>query len=348
MKGNFFSSLFDLFKALVKGLWLFVCVVIVLIIIALIYWHHEQKFPSTQDAVLFSHVTPISPRTSGNIINVAVKPDQFVNKGQLLFAIDDRQATLAVENAKTNLSIAEQNLVQEKANLLVAKQNMNKLFSALTLQQTQYRRLTKLLTENAISVSKVDQTKQALIAAKAQYEMGLANLKIAQAKVGKPGKNTQVEKAKLALQQAELNLSYCKITAPERGYLTNLNLAIGQTVQANKVLFGINPVSQWYIHANILEPFLKNVKVGQPVSFHTIINPEKTYTGYVSGIGRGINIVGWQAQQALPVDPATFQWITVAKRFPIIITVTSNDPQFRFGASASLTINTTKMKTPHA
>ena len=333
-----------LLKAMVKGLWLFIVVVIALMIIANIYWYHEQKYPTTEDAVLFNRVIPISSRTSGVITNVAVEPDQYVKKDQILFSIDDRQAKFDLQEAQTNLLIANQTLEEYRANLLAAQQNLIKLTSAFNLQQTQYNRLTTLSAQQAVSQSEVDQTKQALEVAKTQYQIGVSSLKVAESKVGEPGKNIEVQKAELAVQQAELNLAYCQVKAPESGYLTNFNLTAGQSVQANNVLFGISNSAQWYIHANILESFLKNVEVGQPVIFHTKINPSQDYQGVVSGVGRGISIAGWQAEQALPVAPETFQWISVDKRFPIMIKVTSNadNHQFRFGASVELTIDTTK------
>ena len=68
-----------------------------------------------------------------------------------------------------------------------------------------------------------------------------------------------VERAKAALQQAELNLAYTHITAPITGQVTQKSVDLGQYVSPGQLLFTIVPLDQVYVTANFKETQLENV-----------------------------------------------------------------------------------------
>ena len=74
-----------------------------------------------------------------------------------------------------------------------------------------------------------------------------------------------VERAKAALQQAELNLAYTHITAPITGQVTQKSVDLGQYVSPGQLLFTIVPLDQVYVTANFKETQLANVAPGQKV-----------------------------------------------------------------------------------
>ena len=337
----------QIFNALWRGLWPFIIVVIMVVLSAVIYWHHQVRYPSTADAVLFNDVVSLSPNVSGTVTAVMVKQDQLVHKGDLLFSIDARLYQIALQQAQNQGVMARQTLMQNQAAVLTAKAHLVSTTSNLNLQQTQYDRKLQLFNTGAVAANEMDVAKQALQAAQANQQVAEAAVTSAEARVGDPNHNTAIEQANLAIAQAELNLSYTQVKAPVSGYLTNVNLTPGQYVAAGTVLFGIAENGVWHIHADILEPFLEKVRVGQLVRFRLLMYPGRSYEGVVSGIGYGVHIDGWQNNQALPQVAPSFDWISVAKRFPIMIEVTSPHDQtqtpFRIGASVALNIDTTRL-----
>ena len=72
-----------------------------------------------------------------------------------------------------------------------------------------------------------------------------------------------VERAKVALEQAQLNLAYTKIVAPISGQVTQKSVDLGQYVSAAQLLFTIVPLNQVYVTANFKETQLANVAPGQ-------------------------------------------------------------------------------------
>jgi len=80
---------------------------IVVAVIALIFWLHYRNRESTDDAQVNGHIIPIAPRVSGSVIDVLVKDNQSVKKGQILVRLDPRDFQAKVDNAKAALALAE-------------------------------------------------------------------------------------------------------------------------------------------------------------------------------------------------------------------------------------------------
>ena len=63
-----------------------VWVIILIAIIAgfLMYWHHSELYPSTDDAYIQAHVVNIAPQVSGPVSQIFAENYQHVKKGQKL------------------------------------------------------------------------------------------------------------------------------------------------------------------------------------------------------------------------------------------------------------------------
>jgi multidrug resistance efflux pump len=82
-------------------------VTLVLVIVAAIaafqlYRRYSER-PWTRDGQVRADVIKVAPRVSGYVVQVAVRDNQQVRKGQLLFAIDPRDYQLDVEHAQVSL-----------------------------------------------------------------------------------------------------------------------------------------------------------------------------------------------------------------------------------------------------
>jgi len=69
---------------------------------------HEYLFqPWTRDGHVRAQIIKITPRVGGPIVDLPVKDNQAVNKGDLLFKIDPRTYALAIEQAEAKLKQAQ-------------------------------------------------------------------------------------------------------------------------------------------------------------------------------------------------------------------------------------------------
>ena len=154
-----------------------------------------------------------------------------------------------------------------------------------------------------------------------------------------------INDAKNAVQIAKLQLSYTRVHAPTSGFITYFHLTEGQYVHTGDTLFGQIDAGHFYLQANMLEMFLPYVKVGQPVLFTLRMYPGKRYHGVVSALGYAIS-AGNVILSATPLVQPAFDWVHIARRFPVYIKVTDAHPfktqAFRSGASAWVSIDTTR------
>jgi multidrug resistance efflux pump len=158
-----------------------------------------------------------------------------------------------------------------------------------------------------------------------------------------------VELARAELQDALLYLSYTKIPAPTNGYVTNLLVRVGTYVHVGQQIFALVESETWWISANFMETYLRRVRAGQPAHITIDMYPGKSFTGVVEGISAGIyQVDGEIAGFGLPIVRQTIDWVRLAQRFPVRVTITDLDTRYplRSGANAEVTIDTTLAASP--
>jgi membrane fusion protein (multidrug efflux system) len=80
---------------------------VVVAIIAVLLWLHYRNRESTDDAQVNAHIIPIAPRISGSVIDVLVKDNQTMKKGQVLVRLDPRDFQAKLDDAKAALTLAQ-------------------------------------------------------------------------------------------------------------------------------------------------------------------------------------------------------------------------------------------------
>src|SRR6202011_1075574 len=123
-----------------------------------------------------------------------------------------------------------------------------------------------------------------------------------------------VEGDEAAVEQAELNLSYTKITAPIDGYVTKEAVAIGDYLQVGQALMSLVPPRVWVI-ANFKETQLRNMRPGQPATVSIDAYEGLKLHGHVDSIQAGSGA----AFTLLPPENATGNYVKVVQRVPVKI-----------------------------
>src|SRR5882762_5980538 len=95
-----------------------------------------------------------------------------------------------------------------------------------------------------------------------------------------------VEADQAAVEQAELNLSYTKITAPIGGYVTKEAVAAGDYVQVGQALMSLVPPRVWVL-ANFKETQLRSMHPRQPVEISVDDYPNLDLRGRLDSIQAG-------------------------------------------------------------
>lgn len=165
-------------------------------------------------------------------------------------------------------------------------------------------------------------------------------LKIAKSNYESPTLNEQEKAAAEAeLDKANYLLEMTTIKAPTDGYITNFTLVPGQYISEEKALFALIDTSRWWVVSRYRETALRLIKPGDKADVELDMYPGKIFHGHVESIGWGINRSqsGNVVPSALVYMDATEDWINIAQRFPVLITLDDVEDAYpmRVGASAS-------------
>jgi membrane fusion protein, multidrug efflux system len=123
-----------------------------------------------------------------------------------------------------------------------------------------------------------------------------------------------VQTDKAAIQQAELNLSYTKIFAPEDGRVTKKAVEPGDYVQVGQNLFALVTPQRWTT-ANFKETQLRTMRPGQPAQVSVDAYPDNPLRGHVDSIQAGSGA----RFSLLPPENATGNYVKVVQRVPVKI-----------------------------
>jgi len=142
----------------------------------------------------------------------------------------------------------------------------------------------------------------------------------------------EIEQAQAAVRQAELELSYTKIYAPQSGSVTRKEVEEGMLLQIGQVIFSIVPDNLW-VTANFKETQLTYMRPGQSVEIEVDAYPDKIFKGHVDSIQAGSGA----AFSLLPPENATGNYVKVVQRVPVkILFDEPPDPDHALGPGMSV------------
>ena len=327
-----------------KGLSIFILLLILISIGSAAYWYFFIKgFEETEDAYVSGNQVMVSSQVAGNISKINVDNMDPVQAGDVLLELDDTNAKLSFEQAKSNLANAVRQVSQ--LNYTVKQLKSAVRANEITLAQAQgnLNRRVQLVKDGAIDKESFQHAKEAVELAKANLTTSQNQLEANQALLldGPLSEQPQIQSAVSNLKQAWLNLERTKIRSPIKGYVARRNAQVGQAVSVGGALMAVVNTDQMWLDANFKETQLTHMRIGQPVEIHfDLYGKDKTFNGKVVGIEMGTG----SAFSLLPTQNATGNWIKVVQRVPVRIQL---DPQqlaenpLRIGLSATVKVNVT-------
>ena len=325
-----------------KGLSIFILLLLLIAIGSAVYWFFFIKgFEETEDAYVSGNQVMVSSQVAGNIAKINVDNMDPVQTGDVLLELDDTNAKLSFEQAKSNLANAVRQVSQ--LNYTVKQLKSAVRANEITLAQAQgnLNRRVQLVKDGAIDKESFQHAKEAVELAKANLTTSQNQLEANQALLldGPLSEQPQIQSAVSNFKQAWLNLERTKIRSPIKGYVARRNAQVGQAVSVGGALMAVVTTDQMWLDANFKETQLTHMRIGQPVEIHfDLYGKDKTFNGKVVGIEMGTG----SAFSLLPTQNATGNWIKVVQRVPVRIQL---DPQqlienpLRIGLSATVKVN---------
>lgn len=318
------------YKHIIAGIFVIFCAVFGLYF----YYTYSENHPSTDNAYVNANIVNIAPKVGGYIMSIDVVNNQLVHAGDTLVTINPQDYTLMLEKAQQDLAMAK----EQESN---AQQQINTAISVVEKTQADYKfaqelakRYTALYKQNAGSLQDMQKYQNQQETAKQSWNQASNN--VIQAKISYNAAKTQAEIAETGIKNANNNNKYTILTAPVTGYVSNLNLQIGELIAPGQKIFGLVDNENWWIDANFKETQLRRIKIGQPAEIELDMYHHKYH-----GVIDSISYASGNTFSLLPAENATGNWVKVTQRFTVRIKL-QNDDEFplRVGASGEVTVNT--------
>ncbi len=301
------------------------------------------RYVETDNAYIQQPKVAISADVAGRVISVAVRDNESVTAGQVLFALDPEPYQIALDQANAALASARVNVEQLRVAYATAKAQLEAANATLGIRQEEYDRKAALTQQGISANASLDDARLALQNAQTQVSLGTQQLASAAAALaGNPqivtDEHPAVRTALAAVAGAERNLAHATVVAPADGIISQVaSLNVGQFVATGTTIASLIETGQTWIEANFKETQLSALEPGMPVEVKLDAYPGVAFEGRLESIGAATG-----AQFALiPAQNATGNWVKVTQRVPVRIEVTHTDGMtLRSGMSAIVAVDT--------
>jgi membrane fusion protein, multidrug efflux system len=305
-------------------------------------YYTSGRIVETDNAYVKADVAVVSGEVAGPINSVRIRENQRVKAGDVLFTIDDRPFTVALDRANAQLAAIDDFVESTRASY---RQTLEQLALARTnaaYEQREVDRLAALAERKLASDIDVDEKRHDRDVANQEIQVTERALDQIRARLGGDLERPVTEQAaylaaKSVRDAAALDLEHTVVRAAVDGIASKVP-TLGAYVQPGAPIMTVVADHDMWIEANYKETDLTHVAVGQPVDIRLDTYPDRRWRGRVESISQATGA----EFSVIPAQNATGNWVKVAQRIPvrIAIEVRSDDPSLRAGMSAIVDIDT--------
>lgn len=156
----------------------------------------------------------------------------------------------------------------------------------------------------------------------------------------------RVEQAEAALAQADasmrlarLNLERTSVLSPANGYLNDRLPRLGDYVSTGRPVLSMVDTASFHVEGYFEETKLHRIHIGSPVDVHIMGEP-RHLSGHVQSIAAGIEDRDRSAgSNLLPNVNPTFNWVRLAQRVPVRITLDAVPADVRLVSGRTATVS---------
>jgi membrane fusion protein (multidrug efflux system) len=307
------------------------------------FYISSGRYTSTDNAYVQADQVTIAPQIGGRVVEVAVRENQTVRKGDLLFRIDPEPLQIAVEQMEAQIAAAGDFLNASRDGYRSASADLRASEATLHTNEAQLKRMRELRAKGIIAQKALDDALNEVATARGTRDSDAAALAKARTLLG-GAVDTPLEDlsgykvAQAQLAKARLDLSHAEVRAPIDGTIGKMHLQPGDYLAIGQAAMPLVSHTLW-IEGNFKETDLTNVRVGQPAEIEVDTYPGHVWKAHVASISPASG-----AQfSLLPAQNATGNWVKIVQRIPVRLLIDEADPEgriLRAGMSATVEIDT--------
>jgi membrane fusion protein (multidrug efflux system) len=299
---------------------------------------------TTENAYVQADMVNVSTDVSGIVKEIAVKENQTVAVGDVLFRLDDTPYRLALTKAEATLGTTRNDLIAAQANYKNMQAQIEQAQADIDYAQATFKRQQQLAQNNFTPQATFDQSRRDLQVA----QQKLASLKAQLAGLsatlnGDPDANVEsyprYKEALAARDEAARQLDHATVRAPIAGIVTKVpSLQPGQYLAASTSALAVVSSDHVWVQANPKETELTYVRPGQKAVVEVDTYPGVQWTGTVESISPA----SASSFSLLPAENTSGNWVKVVQRIPLRVRIDNvpGKPQLRAGMSVELSIDT--------
>ena len=229
-------------------------------------WLSAGRYVSTDNAYVKGDRAAITTELSGIIVDVPVKENQAVSRGQLLFTLDDQAYRLALARIEAELETTRAEIRGLRAQWRVKREEIKAALSQEVYAQADFDRQSGLAERKFASTQKMEEARLALDVARQRISAAQEDLtRIEAALAGDPkirvDDHPRVKQMIAAREEALLRLRRTIIDSPLDGIVAKRPVPGSYATAGTPVMVVVADTDLW-IEANFKETELTLVRPG--------------------------------------------------------------------------------------
>jgi len=302
-----------------------------------------SKRVKTDNAYVGGNQVAISAQVPGTVVAILADDTERVEAGQVLVKLDDTDAQVRLEQARSALAQAVRGVRQQTSSATGADAQVAAARLDLKKVETDLQRHLPLLAAHAESPEIVQHLRDGVAQARAALAAAEAQAQAAHAAIEGTdvADNPAVMQARANFRAAWVAAQRNAIYAPVSGYVAQRSVQLGNSVQPGQQLMTVVPLHDLWVEANFKESQLRHLRIGQDATIESdLYGNDAAFHGKVVGLGAGTG----SAFSLLPAQNATGNWIKVVQRVPVRISLDNAELDkhpLRVGLSTAVTVDIT-------
>jgi len=314
------------------------------LLVACYFYVAGGRIMTTENAYVRADIVGVSTDIAGIVKSVAVKENQSVATGDVLFRLDDAPFRLALARAEAQIGIVRDDINALKASYHDMQAQIAQAQVDVDYYVRDVERQRQLSARNVASEVTYEQAQRNLAAARQKVAALTHQLAgIAANLAGNPDiiveQHPRYQEAVAQRDEAARQLAHTVVTAPFAGIATNVpSLQPGQYLDAGTAAFSLVATDHLWIDANPKETELTNVRPGQPVTVTVDTYPGEEWQGAVDSISPA----SAASFSLLPAQNTSGNWVKVVQRIPMRVRIDTPEgkPTLRAGMSVVVSVDT--------
>ncbi len=262
----------------------------------------------------------IKPNINAQVVQLNAYDGMRVNKGSLLFQLDEAEYKLELERYKNELLKAQIEYDLQRSTPFAGNIETTKYKRELDSLKISLTKSEKLFDAHKISYGDLNRIKR-------DYETMLTLTSVNREDV--IASMSGLSNAIADYDKAKLNLSYTKLLSPINGLISDCNISIGSYVANGNLCMRVIDISKIKLECEVTETDLVNIGMGDPVEAEFIALPGKKFQGIVIQINPSIDLDKRTAKvtllisnPSLSIKPGMFASIKIgSKTFSDVIII---------------------------